>query len=235
MLVNPMLAEWKEKYSPNTVHARRGVLRRLLQMLEEFGAPKNVSALPKAKRPQSRTRIATPQEIAKLLKNAPTWQRLFCLLAWQMGLRFAECFRVTPRSHDRVNHTITIQRKGGRVSTLPTTPDVEQLLDAAGDTEGKDDLAYILIHKGTNHHTIKGIRCHWYRLCKNAGVQGLTPHDLRRTVLTALYAVTKDLRATQQFAGHESLASTTAYLAPLTEDQLRDYHRLLNFHSEVKQ
>ena len=110
---------------------------------------------------------------------------------------------------------------------------METLLNAVGDTDGKQDLPYILIHKGCTTYTITGIRSHWWRLCQRAGVENLKPHDLRRTVLTALYAVSKDLRAVQQFAGHESLASTTAYLAPLTEEQLRDYHRLLNFHSKI--
>jgi len=186
------------------------------------------------KRPEARPTVATGSQIEALLRTAPTWQKLFITLAWQMGLRFAEILRVTPASHrwddERQHGWVTIQRKGGKVSTLPTTPDIEALIAAAGDTTGREEVPYILIHKG-RHASTHSLRCSWWRLCKQAGVENLHPHDLRRTVLTALYNVTKDLRAVQQFAGHESLASTTAYLAPLTQEELREYHRLLNFHA----
>jgi hypothetical protein len=39
----------------------------------------------------------------------------------------------------------------------------------------------------------------------------------------------------QQYLGHDDLASTTHYLAPLQAEELRGLQQLLNFHSRVKQ
>jgi integrase len=81
-------------------------------------------------------------------------------------------------------------------------------------------------------------RGEWQRLTRRCGLSHIWPHDLRRTVATNLYRETHDLRAVQQYLGHSRIDSTTHYLAPLDDDQLREYHALLNFRefdSEVKQ
>ncbi|MGH9677063.1 MAG: tyrosine-type recombinase/integrase, partial [Candidatus Acidiferrum sp.] len=57
----------------------------------------------------------------------------------------------------------------------------------------------------------------------------VTPHDLRRTAATILYAATKDLRVPQQLLGHKDLSSTLSYLAPLAPDEARRYAQLLRF------
>ena len=234
MLVNALIAEWKAKLAPSTAYHRRRIVAKLLQMMEQFGGAKLADQLPRLRRPQPRTVTASPAEIAALLREAPAWQRLFVTLAWQLGLRHAECYRVTPRSHNREKETVTIQRKGGQTQTLPTTPDVEALLAAAGDTSGREDLAYINILRGKDT-TARASRCSWWRLAKKAGAEHIRPHDLRHTIINATYNITRDLRAAQQIAGHQSLQSTVSYLAPLTPEELRDYQRLLEFRSDVKQ
>lgn len=234
MIVNPIIATWKANLAPSTAYHRRRIVTKLLIMLEQFGAAKLANQLPRLRRPQARTVTASAREIQSLLREAPAWQKLFVTLAWQLGLRHAECYRVTPRSHDRENKTVTIQRKGGQTQTLPTTPDTETLLAAAGDTTGQEDRAYINILRGSTTNA-KASRCAWWRLAKKAGADHIRPHDLRRTLINATYNITRDLRAAQQIAGHQSLQSTVSYLAPLTPQELRDYQRLLEFHSEVKQ
>jgi integrase/recombinase XerC len=232
MFANAVIANWKATLAPATLYHRTRVIRKILKLLEQFGAPPCAEMLPRTKRPQPRATTASTADIAKLLNAAPTWQRLFITLAWQLALRFAETMAVTPRSHNRETQTVTIQTKGGKTRTIPTTADVEALIAAAGDTSGREDEPYIAILKGTKTFSASGLRTAWWYLCDRAGVKGLHPHDLRRTTATNLYAACKDLRAVQQFLGHESLASTTAYLAPLTEDQLRQMHQLLNFHAK---
>jgi len=206
------------------------VLRALLRTLEQHGAMPCGDLLPKVRRPQARPTTATPEQIGKLLTAAPTWQKLFITLAWQLALRFSETLAVTPASHNKNEQTVTIRTKGDRVRTIPTTDDVETLLAAAGDTEGNEQTPYLWLLRG-RAISKNGMRTAWWYLCDRAGVKGIHPHDLRRTTATNLYAACHDLRAVQQFLGHESLASTTAYLAPLAQEQLRDLHKLLNFHA----
>lgn len=235
-MANALLADWKAKLSASTVYNRRITLKRLLRALQTYGAPDCETLLPKVKRPEARPTVATPQQLRDLLQAAPTWLRMFILLTWQMGLRFSEAMRVTPASHNAEKQTVTILRKGGSVKTLPTTPDVETMIAAAGDTGGSETSPYVSILRGRKTPTAT-IRSAWWNLLKRTGIQNLHPHDLRRTVLTALYAVSHDLRATQQYAGHTRMESTLAYLAPLSEEKIREYQQLLvfrNFHTEVK-
>lgn len=232
MLVNACVSEWRTRLAPNTVYHRVGLLRKLLAVLEKFGAPASPQLLPKIRRPQPRPTTATPQQIAALLRCAPAHLRLFILLAWQLALRFSETFQVTPANTNLAKGTATIRTKGGKTRTIPLTDDVTALLKSlgTGDLEGRQDWPYMALLKGKPIHP-RGLRTAWWYLCDRANVKGIHPHDLRRTTATNLYATCKDLRAVQQFLGHESLASTTMYLAPLSEEKLRDLHRLLNFHA----
>lgn len=239
MLVNALIAEWRQHLSACTVYNRRITVKKLLQLLQVHGAPDCATLLPRIKRPEARPTIATPAQLAQLVRLAPTWLRMFITLTWQMGLRFSEAMRVTPASHNPDNPqgpTVSIVRKGGKVHTLPTTPDVENLIAAAGDTTGQENTPYISILRGRATPTAT-IRSAWWNLLKRAGITDLHPHDLRRTVITAVWRATHDVRAAQQYAGHENLASTAGYLAPLSEGQLREVQQLLNFatfHSQVK-
>jgi integrase len=223
---------WKSRFSHNTLYAYTLTLKRVLRTLENHGAPH--LDIPHVKMPVARPNIATEEQLELLQNHAPPWLRLFILLAWQMALRFSETQRVTPRSYDEKTNTIRILVKGGKERILPVTPAV---LDHLKPTlRGDPDRSCISILNGRPKDISPGaIRTAWCRLCKKCGIEGVNPHDLRRTTLTNLYRKSKDLRACQQFAGHDSMTSTLRYLAPLKEEELREYHKLLNFHSEVKQ
>jgi integrase len=232
LLIDGLLANWRPRYAQSTLYTRTGILRRLLHTLTTFGAP--TIRLPRTKPGKPRPRVATDAEVQALLHHAPAHFRLFILLCWQTALRHAEALRVTPRSYNRENQTVTIRVKGGTERTVPVTPQIAALLQSACDAATDENQSCVFALRG---RTLAGASMYsaWARLCRQAGISGLNPHDLRRTTLTQLYRVTHDLRAVQQFAGHESLTSTLHYLAPLQEEQLREYQKLLAFHSEVKQ
>lgn len=49
----------------------------------------------------------------------------------------------------------------------------------------------------------------------------MTFHMLRHSAVTNLYALTKDIRLTQRFARHRSLATTMVYTHPSEDDLVR--------------
>ncbi len=193
--------------------------------MEDYGAPK--LTLPHVSGPRARPNIATPEQMHELVTAAPPWLRLFILLCWQTALRFSEAYRVSPRSYDKATRTISIRVKGGKNRVLPATPDIETLLGPT--LEGDPDKSCIALLKG-GRCSPGAIRSAWCKLTHQVGISDVNPHDLRRTTLTNLYRESKDLRACQQFAGHQDMASTLRYLAPLKEEQLREYYKLLKFH-----
>ena len=226
---------WKSRLRPSTAWAYRYKLQHLLRALETFGAPR-IDA-PKLRIPNTRGVTATPDEIARLLKDPPPHLRLFILLYLQCGLRFSEAVAVTPRTYNAEAHTVTIPVKGDRIRTAEVTTDVEDMFTAAG-PDPDPDKPYIWILRGRRLCNTS-LRAAWQAHRDKCGVnRNVTAHDLRRTACTILYHQTKDLRIAQQLLGHKHLESTLRYLAPIAPDEARRYAELLRFdrfHSEVKQ
>jgi integrase len=233
LLIHALFSRWKARLGGNTVLAYRTQLRKLLTLLEGQGAPH--IPLPKV-RPRQRAVTATTEELALILKEPPASLRLFLLLYFQCGLRRAETLRVTPRCWNRDQHTVTIEVKGGRTRTAHLTPDVEALLTSAGDPDPDTPFLHALHGKPI---TAAGLNHAWQTYRNKLGIRTeVTTHDLRRTAATIVYTATKDLRSAQQLLGHQNLASTLSYLAPLHPDDARKYAELLRFEhfkSEVKQ
>jgi len=69
----------------------------------------------------------------------------------------------------------------------------------------------------TTRHIARRLR-HW---CERARVQPASPHALRRTFGTRLYAACRDPLVVQRGLGHRSLASTLAYVGGV-EERLRE-------------
>jgi integrase len=228
--LNGLFLDWKKRYARNTMHVRWLMLKRMLRSLEAHGVPPLEFA--KVPGPRAREATATPAQLAALRHSAPPWLRLFILLCWQTALRFSEALAVTPRSYNADTSTVTIRTKGDKTRTIPLTEEIRDLLKPTLD--GDRDTSCIALLKGTRCSP-GAIRSAWCQLTKRLGIEGVNPHDLRRTTATALYRTTHDLRAVQQYLGHDAMTSTLRYLAPLKEEELREYHKLLSFHSEVKQ
>jgi integrase len=233
-MVAALVANWRKRHKPQTAYNYRSKLRQVLRLLEDYGAPRIVP--PKVPIPHARAVIASGDEIARLFKQPTPWLRLYMLLYFQCGLRSAEALRVTPRSWNREEHTVTIEVKGGGTRTAQITRDVELIFEACGEPE--KDTPFLHIVRG-RPITAAGLKFAWQKHRAACGVSPLvTAHDLRRTAATILYNATHDLRVPQQLLGHKNLASTLQYLAPMAPDEARKYFELLRFdkfHTEIKQ
>jgi integrase len=224
-------AEWRKRLSRNTLHTYTCQLRSLLRAMHEHGAPK--IEIPRVAGTRAREVIATQQEIDAMLAIAPPYLRLFILLCWQTALRFSETFTLTPRSFNKETGTAAIRAKGGKLRTIPLTEGIVELIRPT--LHGDPDQSCIAILRGSRCSP-GAIRSQWYKLTKKLGLTHLNPHDLRRTTATALYRGSgHDLRAVQQYLGHDRMTSTLRYLAPLEGEEIRRLQALLSFHSEVKQ
>jgi integrase/recombinase XerC len=171
------------------------------------------------------------------MANPQPFLRLYMLLYFQCGLRSSEALAVSPRTWNPETHAVTIPVKGKKMRTAEVTPEVETLFLAAH-AEPTDHRSYIELLRG-RQVTAHSIRQQWQAHRDKCGISNaVTAHDLRRTAATILYAATKDLRVPQQLLGHQNLASTLRYIAPMAPDEARRYAELLRFdkfHTEVKQ
>lgn len=216
LLPTALIGVWRRRYARNTASHLRYYLKSLLRFLEPFGAPR--ITLPKLPPPAARTTIATPAELSALRAAAAPWMRLFLLLCSQLALRFNEAANVSTANWNKEAHTILVRRKGGKLRTLPTSPDIEILLAAA---EGDPATPAIWLLKG-QVNSPQTIRDTFAALKKRVGANpALTIHDLRRTTATQLLRDTHDVHAVQQLLGHDSLHATAHYLVAFNPQEMR--------------
>ena len=216
-----LVERWKKQLSHASAYLYRATLRRLLRHIERLTPTADLlTNLPRIRKPPAREVIATDQETADLIANAPPWLRLFLYLARDLGLRFAEAASIAPANYDPDTQTITYTKKGGNLNTLPITEPIAHLISIAQQT-ADPTTPYIALLRGkpTTRHTINR---EWAQLKKLANTRKeIHIHDLRRTFAETAYEKTKDIRAVSQALGHESLANTATYLKHRDPEKLR--------------
>ncbi len=234
---------WRKQFAPSTVYSTTRYLARFLRHLEAHGAPPLAHLLKRVRRPRPRTTIPTSEELPRMYAAAAPHMRCWLLLTAQLGLRWSEALRVCPDVWNHQAHTITVLTKGTKVRTLPTTPDLEALFLTAPDAPDRTiAFVWLLRRKGPFEPWIRSertLRSDWRSLIHQAGANTeLTPHDLRRSVAERLYVATKDIRAVQQFLGHDNIATTAMYLEHKDTAALRALQGHLQWlkpQTEVKQ
>jgi integrase len=214
---------WRLRLSPATRYHRTQLLKRLIGSIAELtGRGELAHAIRKARRPGARRTIAEPSEIAALIEHAEPWMKGIVLLATHGGLRRSDCLRLAPIHYNPEERTFTIDQK--KTSTLVTNP----VTDALAEWLEKANPAtirtpYVDFYRGKPVNDT-ALRRAWRALKKRAGVnRDLWLHDLRRTAAVSLYELTKDLRAVENFLGHNSLAATCGYLEHRDAAKLKPY------------
>lgn len=158
--------------------------------------------------PRPRAVLFTDAEIDQLLRIAPLHQRCLILLCHHAALRSGTATKVAPEHYDPVERCIRIVTKGGSPLGIPTTDELDRLFALAG-RKAKRPYVDQLRYQGIN---ADGYRQEFKRLCKKAGIEGKTLHDLRRTTAVKVMNITRDIRVVQHLMGHRNLETTLWYL-----------------------
>jgi len=208
-LVVGILAGWKKRYAPNTIHKRVRVLKRILAAIDAQQGTMLAKLVPRPGSHHARLRILQPGELERLLQHAKLHMRLLVLFGVLMGLRFAECLDASPSGYDAEKQTLTVRTKGGKNKTFPVPQPIAQILAVAPRFDG---VGFIEALRGKKCSSIT-IRTDWEKLTKAAAITPpLIPHDLRRTAAVNKYRETKDIFAAKALLGHEALGTTAHYL-----------------------
>jgi integrase len=95
----------------------------------------------------------------------------------------------------------TTKNKDGRLFFLP--PELKALLEQqwAEHLASYSDCS-LVFHR--NGRRIKDIRGSWERACREAGLSGKIPHDLRRTAIRNMVRASIPERVAMQMAGHKT-------------------------------
>jgi integrase len=226
--IDAVLSRWlTEGLAASTVKHRRGALLHLWNRLDGPDAPNPVrrSIIPAEPEPEPR---GLPYEVVEQILGAmpdrgqclrgkardvisKTKARL-ALMAYT-GLPPASIMRLRPSDvrWDAAAVFVLGRRKGrgtkGRMMPL-TTRGLQALRDfSEADCWGR--------------FSTSSVWQSFQRACRQVGLSGLRPYDLRHSFGTAVYAATGDERAAQQLLGHASRATTDRYTLAAVPERLK--------------
>lgn len=170
-------------------------------------------------KPEARSRVLTDAEIDRLLSACVMPHvRLFVLLALCTGGRTAALLELTwdrvdfdagtinLRRDQPVNPLTKTVRKGRAI--VPMNATARAVLSQA---HAERMCEHVIEWNGA---PIKKIRKGFEEACRRAGLEGVTPHDLRRTVATKADEAGVDWTRIARLLGHSSVASGAAYRHP---------------------
>lgn len=173
-------------------------------------------------KPPSRSRVLTDDEIGRLLDACVMPHvRLFVILALCTGARTAALLELTWDRIDFEAGTINLNRaepanpltkhvRKGR-AIVPMNATARAVLSQAKAETISD---YVIEWNGDR---IKKIRKGFEEACRRAGLTGVTPHDLRRTVATKADEAGMDWTRIARLLGHSNISSGDAYRHPRPE------------------
>jgi integrase len=149
------------------------------------------------------------------------------------GLRLAECF-LQWKQIDWDAETITVIQKGNRAHTIPLTRAMCAILASCRGHDKEWVFCYVaqrpkrkdglVVRERGQHYpvTYEGMKTEWRRKVKIDLDLDLRFHDMRHTRATRTLRTTGNLKTVQRLLGHADIATTAAYYAHVTMDDVRD-------------
>lgn len=210
------LSEWlgRDGWKPNSRHAVRSSLRSFYDWMEYVGrrADNPGRRLRKVKRPAGEHRPAGELTVRSIQRHRDPRVALMAKLASILGMRAIEISRVHTDHifEDLIGYSLHVHGKGDKWRTIPMPDDLaHELLDR--------EPGWVFPNRSGGHLSNTYVT----KLLSKAMPDGVTGHMLRHRAAGAFYTGTGyDLRATQEFLGHASVATTQIY-TPADVSQLR--------------
>jgi integrase len=167
------------------------------------------------------SRALTPDEADRLVQTALGWypHGLATLFGMAMAMRREEIAAAQWSRFSPDGDWYTVLGKGLRTRTLPVHP----LLSEEVHANRRIDRTWIFPGRNpTRGHVTPATVWDWTRqVAVKAGVERFATHRMRHTALAEMNDRLKDLRTTQDFAGHASPEQTAGYTRT-TAARLRD-------------
>jgi len=223
--------------APSTVRQAHRVLSRVLQLAVQDGrVPRNVAEgvpLPRLGRPQSRfLALDEVERLAAAADRIGDGGDLVRLLALT-GLRFGEAIALRTDRVDLQRRRISVVQsvtevngtlewglpKNHQVRSVPIAQSLVELLRRRCDGKAPGALVFTSPH-GQPIRIQNWSKRLFAPAAVAAGLEGVTPHDLRDTAASLAVAAGANVKAIQRMLGHASAAMTLDVYAGLFDDDL---------------
>jgi integrase len=154
------------------------------------------------------TRVVSPEEEERLIRNAAPFIQDLVLFALNTGLRVGEIFTLLWTSVDLEKNILNVfAPKTGKTRTVPINAEARKVLDAWALGRKNEFVFY-------NHGTGKpyvDLKAGFALACRKAGISGVTWHTLRHTFASRLLDRGADIVTVQQLLGHSTVTVTMRY------------------------
>jgi integrase len=137
--------------------------------------------------------------------------------AMATGMRQSECLLRWSEVHWGAEQIRKVG-KDGKLVTMPITSDIRELLWPLRGHHRDFVFTYVAVRthrqwvKGRRYPiTRAGLRAHWHRLRKVAGVTDFRFHDYRHDLATKALRATRDIRLVQKMLNHADIRHTLRY------------------------
>jgi len=230
--------EWYDGDQPKVQSStmRRAIiqLRAVYGHAAETGRIEAVPVIPLPAGGEGRERFLTLEEIELLVSTAKTaTPAIYPLIVFllQTGARLGEAMEAVWPGPNSANakaqvmleaknpYVAIVSRKGSggkRIRHVPLHQDTVEVLKALPHRTGH----VFLSTWGKKWGGVNSIHHHWTVLLEQTGIEGIVPHDLRRTYASHLIMNGADLRTVQKLLGHTSLVMLDKHYGHLANSQL---------------
>lgn len=224
-----------EQVSSRTVDLELACLKSLLRLAGDYGKPVTVpiTRITLAREDNTRDRVLTAEEEARLLPAANPRMREFILLALNTGMRRTEILKLERRHVNFTTRMITIpaeNSKSKKDRRVPMNDTVMDLLKPYAATPG-------YIFSNAAGEPLKTIHEQFYGACarakkdpedpKDRGIEGLKFHDLRHTFASRYVAKGGNIAILSKILGHSSITITyQRYVHTADDVMLREVQAL---------
>lgn len=211
----------------------------LASILEDAVKDKRLASNPArgVKLPRKRKKrhvYLTHDQLHQLAKTAGDGRSTCVLVLGYTGMRWGEMAALRVRDCDLLRRRITITEnavalgahihvgtpKSHRKRTVPLPSFLVELVAKQCEGRGRDDLLFPAPEGGGYMRPPNSKRGWFDSALKRAGLERMTPHDLRHTAASLAVSAGANVKAVQKMLGHASAAMTLDVYADLFDDDL---------------
>jgi integrase len=178
-----------------------------------------------AKEHNERDVVLSPEELDRLLAVAPKWLQRLVMVAYDSGMRRGEIVQLRWSQIDMKAHVVKLassDTKTDEQRLVPRTDRLTQLLSATP----RQVSGYVFVTRNGRPYYPSKISGAFKKACGNAGLTGVTYHDLRHSFCTNMRRAGVDTLTTMAISGHRSIEVFKRYNTIAPQDLTKAIRQL---------
>jgi len=201
----------RKEVSGSTVNRELALLKRMFNLAIDWELFRDLNPVRKVKffrELNTGTRVVSPEEEERLIRNAAPFLQDVIRFALNTGLRTGEIFILSWSNVDFERNILNVfAPKTQKTRVIPINANTRKVLEAWA-LGRKNEFVFYNFQTGKPFVDLKA---GFALACRKAGITGVTWHTLRHTFASRLVSRGVDIVTVQQLLGHSSVTVTMRY------------------------